>query len=245
MQAVASVASVGDGQEFYRPVVVQADQNGVVATTATTAAVAAGTMASAGESGRVAMTLGGGGVVDSTVQLRALYPPALATHQEVVASKELFLDTLNKFHTALGAKLPAIPKIGGKALDLHFLYVEVTSRGGCQQVIKDRKWKELQVAFNFPHTTTSAAYVLRKYYIGLLHHYEQVYFLGTQGPLVPPPIPLPAPIPISVPRDPISEVVLNSEEIGPQNASPIPTLSSVVPASMWLSRCSIFEKSCA
>jgi hypothetical protein len=56
-----------------------------------------------------------------------------------------------------------------------------------KQVIKDRKWKELQVAFNFPHTTTSAAYVLRKYYIGLLHHYEQVYFLGTQGPLVPPP----------------------------------------------------------
>jgi hypothetical protein len=63
------------------------------------------------------------------VQLRALYPPALATHQEVVASKELFLDTLNKFHAALGAKLLAIPKIGGKALDLHFLYVEVTSRG--------------------------------------------------------------------------------------------------------------------
>ncbi|CAK9251946.1 unnamed protein product [Sphagnum jensenii] len=187
MQAVASVASVGDGQELYRPVVVQADQNGVVATTATTAAVAAEAMPSAGELGSVAMTLGGGGVVDSTLQLRALYPPALATHQEVVASKDLFLDTLNKFHTALGAKLLAIPKIGGKALDLHFLYVEVTSRGGCQQVIKDRKWKELQVAFNFPHTTTSAAYVLRKYYIVLLHHYEQVYFLGTQGPLVPPP----------------------------------------------------------
>lgn len=235
MQAVASVASVGDGQELYRPVVVQADQNGVVATTGTTAAVAAGAIPSAGELGSVAMTLGGGGVVDSTLQLRALYPPALATHQEVVASKDLFLDTLNKFHTALGAKLLAIPKIGGKALDLHFLYVEVTSRGGCQQVIKDRKWKELQVAFNFPHTTTSAAYVLRKYYIVLLHHYEQVYFLGTQGPLVPPPIPLPAPIPISVPRDPISEVGLNSEEIGPQNASQIPTLSSVVPpiATSW------------
>jgi hypothetical protein len=230
MQAVA-VASVRDGQEFYRPVVVQADQNGGVATTVTTAAVAAGTMPSAGELGRVAMTLGGG-VVDNTVHLRALYPPALATHQEVVDSKELFLDTLNKFHTALGAKLLAIPKIGGKALDLHFLYVEVTSRGGCQQVIKDRKWKELQVAFNFPHTTTSAAYVLRKYYIGLLHHYEQVYFLGTQGPLVPPPIPLPAPIPISLPRDPIAEVGLNSEEIGPQTASPIPTLSLVVPSSM-------------
>ncbi|KAH8964267.1 hypothetical protein BDL97_04G057400 [Sphagnum fallax] len=206
MQAVASVASVGDGQELYRPVVVQADQNGGVATTATPAAVAAGAMPPAGELGSVAMTLEGGGVVDSTLQLRALYPPALATHQEVVASKDLFLDTLNKFHTALGAKLLAIPKIGGKALDLHFLYVEVTSRGGCQQVIKDRKWKELQVAFNFPHTTTSAAYVLRKYYIVLLHHYEQVYFLGTQGPLVPPPRPSPLSIGRDASMQPLSEV---------------------------------------
>jgi hypothetical protein len=29
----------------------------------------------------------------------------LARHEEVVASKELFLDTLDKFHTALGTKL--------------------------------------------------------------------------------------------------------------------------------------------
>jgi hypothetical protein len=55
------------------------------------------------------------------------------------------------------------------------------------QVIKDRKWKELTAAFNFPHTTSSAAYVLRKYYMGILHHYEQVYYFGTQGHLVPPP----------------------------------------------------------
>jgi hypothetical protein len=39
------------------------------------------------------------------VPLSALYPPPLARHEEVVASKELFLDTLDKFHTALGTKL--------------------------------------------------------------------------------------------------------------------------------------------
>ncbi len=56
-----------------------------------------------------------------------------------------------------------------------------------KQVIKDRKWKELTVAFNFPSTASGAAYILRKYYIGLLHHYEQVYYFRAQGPLVPPP----------------------------------------------------------
>lgn len=73
-----------------------------------------------------------------------------------------------------------IPTIGGKELDLHLLYVEVSARGGLEQVIKDRKWKDVTVVFNFPPTTTSASFVLRKYYISLLHHYEQVYFFGTQ-----------------------------------------------------------------
>lgn len=34
-----------------------------------------------------------------------MYPAPLAKHKEVVASKELFLETLNKFHTALGTRL--------------------------------------------------------------------------------------------------------------------------------------------
>ncbi|CAM6023776.1 unnamed protein product [Sphagnum balticum] len=143
-----------------------------------------------------------------------VYPLALAKHEEVVASKELFLDTLNKFHTTLGTRL-TIPKIAGKDLDLHLLYIEVTSRGGSQQVIKDRKWKELTVAFNFPSTASGAAYILRKYYIGLLHHYEQVYYFRAQGPLVPPPISLqvslPGPTAMSIVRDPtgysVSETV--------------------------------------
>lgn len=115
------------------------------------------------------------------------YPPALAPHNTVVADRDLFYDTLNKFHASLGTRL-SIPTIGGKELDLHLLYVEVSSRGGLEQVIKERKWKEVTVVFHFPPTTTSASFVLRKYYVSLLHHYEQVYFFGIQGPLVPPPI---------------------------------------------------------
>ncbi|XP_057867734.2 high mobility group B protein 9 isoform X1 [Cryptomeria japonica] len=115
-----------------------------------------------------------------------VYPPPLATHAELVHKRELFFNTLTKFHVTLGAKL-TIPKIGGKDLDLHVLYREVTARGGLQMVINERKWKEITVVLNVPRTTTSASFVLRKYYINLLHHYEQVHFFQAQGPLVPPP----------------------------------------------------------
>lgn len=120
-------------------------------------------------------------------QLSGAYPPALAPHEAVIADRDLFYDTLNKFHASLGTRL-SIPTIGGKELDLHLLYVEVSSRGGLEQVIRERKWKEVTVVFHFPPTTTSASFVLRKYYVSLLHHYEQVYFFGTQGPPVAPPI---------------------------------------------------------
>ncbi|KAG0630921.1 hypothetical protein M758_1G214000 [Ceratodon purpureus] len=137
------------------------------------------------------------GFLSHSIAPNQSYPAPLAKHLEVVGSKELFLDTLKKFHIALGTRL-VIPKMGGKDLDLHVLYVEVTQRGGLQQVIKDRKWKEITGAFNFPRTTTSASYVLRKYYITLLHHYEQLYFFGSSGRLVDPPTPLPAPSPVPV-----------------------------------------------
>lgn len=135
------------------------------------------------------------------------YPPGLAPHSSVVADRDLFYDTLNKFHASLGTRL-SIPTIGGKELDLHLLYVEVSSRGGLEQVIKERKWKEVTVVFQFPPTTTSASFVLRKYYVSLLHHYEQVYFFGTQGSLVPPQVaaslPIQSPAHQSVDNGPVS-----------------------------------------
>nr|ABK24816.1 unknown [Picea sitchensis] len=124
------------------------------------------------------------------------YPSPVAKHEEVVAKGSLFLQTLGKFHATVGTKF-MVPVIGGKELDLHLLYVEVTSRGGLQQVIKDRKWKDITAIFNFPPTATNASFVLRKYYISLLYHYEQVYFFGAQGQPIPPPAALPAPSPVS------------------------------------------------
>jgi hypothetical protein len=95
MQAELSVASAGgEDQEVYQEAL-HPEQNG-----GDGAAIMAAS--SPGELGS-AMVLGG--VVDNTVPLSALYPAPLARHEEVVASQELFLDTLDKFHTALGTKL--------------------------------------------------------------------------------------------------------------------------------------------
>ncbi|KAF8031300.1 hypothetical protein BT93_D0484 [Corymbia citriodora subsp. variegata] len=110
-----------------------------------------------------------------------LYPPATAQYEELVQSSELFWEKLKAFHQSFGTKF-MVPTVGGKALDLHLLFVEVTSRGGLEKVIKDRKWKEVIVVFNFPTTITSASFVLRKYYMSLLYHFEQVYYFHRQAP---------------------------------------------------------------
>lgn len=119
---------------------------------------------------------------------RQVYPAALASHEAVLADQNVFLETLHRLHAALGIKF-TIPKIGEKDLDLHKLYKEVTCRGGLEVVIKDGKWNEVTSAFQFHPTATSASYFLWESYIGLLRHYEQVYFLGVQGQVIPSPAP--------------------------------------------------------
>lgn len=108
------------------------------------------------------------------------YPPALAKYEEVAADPRLFMQTLEKLHSTMGTKF-MIPIVGGKDLNLHRLFIEVTSRGGIENVIRDRKWKEITAVFNFPPTATNASFVLRKYYLSLLNHYEQIYFFRSEG----------------------------------------------------------------
>ncbi|XP_021291222.1 high mobility group B protein 15 isoform X1 [Herrania umbratica] len=108
------------------------------------------------------------------------YPPPLARYEDVAASPKLFMSTLEKLHATMGTKF-MIPIIGGKELDLHRLFVEVTSRGGIEKIISERRWKEVTAIFNFPSTATNASFVLRKYYVSLLYHYEQIYFFKARG----------------------------------------------------------------
>ncbi|XP_065847380.1 high mobility group B protein 9-like [Euphorbia lathyris] len=108
------------------------------------------------------------------------YPPPLASHEKVVSDPTTFWDTLRRFHSSMGTKF-MIPVIGGQELDLHVLYVEATRRGGYEKVVAEKKWREVGSVFNFSPTTTSASFVLRKHYFGLLYHYEQVHFFNAQG----------------------------------------------------------------
>lgn len=108
------------------------------------------------------------------------YPAPLAKYEEVAANPKLFMSTLEKLHASMGTKF-MIPIIGGRELDLHQLFVEVTSRGGMAKIVRDRRWKEVTAVFNFPSTATNASFVLRKYYNSLLLHYEQIYHFKAQA----------------------------------------------------------------
>ncbi|CAH8287023.1 unnamed protein product [Eruca vesicaria subsp. sativa] len=98
-----------------------------------------------------------------------------ATYEAVVADAKLFMATLERLHARMGTKF-MVPIIGGKDLDLHKLFIEVTSRGGISKIVNERRWKEVTATFVFPPTATNASFVLRKYYFSLLKNYEQIYF---------------------------------------------------------------------
>lgn len=53
-----------------------------------------------------------------------MYPPAKASHQQVVNERNLFMRLLKKLHEELGTTF-RIPTVSGKELDLHLLYIQV------------------------------------------------------------------------------------------------------------------------
>ena len=52
------------------------------------------------------------------------YPPAQASHQAVVADRQLFMRTLRQLHDQLGTQF-RIPMVSGRELDIHLLYKQV------------------------------------------------------------------------------------------------------------------------
>lgn len=113
------------------------------------------------------------------------YPSPEASYEEITQNPQFFLEKLQIFHSAFGTKFK-IPIIGGKSLDLHRLFIEVTSRGGIEKIVSDRRWKEVMAVFKFGPTITNASFVLRKYYLSLLYHFEQVYYFRKKTPTIVP-----------------------------------------------------------
>ncbi|KAJ0601590.1 putative transcription factor & chromatin remodeling ARID-HMG family [Helianthus annuus] len=113
------------------------------------------------------------------------YPSPEASYEEIIQNPQFFWEKLQLFHSVFGTKFK-IPVIGGSSLDLHRLFIEVTSRGGIEKIVSDRRWKEVMAVFKFGPTITNASFVLRKYYLSLLYHFEQVYYFHKKTPTIGP-----------------------------------------------------------
>nr|GEX93363.1 high mobility group B protein 10 [Tanacetum cinerariifolium] len=111
----------------------------------------------------------------------ASYPSPDASYDQITQNSQFFFDKLHSFHSFFGTKFK-IPIIGGSSLDLHRLFIEVTSRGGFEKIVSDRRWREVMAVFKFGPTITNASFVLRKAYLSLLYHFEQVYFFRKKSP---------------------------------------------------------------
>ncbi|XP_010413944.1 PREDICTED: high mobility group B protein 15-like [Camelina sativa] len=111
-----------------------------------------------------------------------VYPSPLATYEQVVADKDLFMSTLSNLHSQMGTKF-WIPKVRFEDMDLHKVFCEVTSRGGIEQIVREQRWKDVFDTFNFPKSQRNPIFILhmRRLYYSLLHNYEIIYFFKARG----------------------------------------------------------------
>jgi len=107
-------------------------------------------------------------------------PKHLGLENEYLETREIFMEHLRKFMKERGTPVSRIPQLGHKELDFHLLYKAVIARGGVEQVIRNRQWKEISTMFNFPSTCTNAGYTLRVTYLKFLFSYEQKFFFGKE-----------------------------------------------------------------
>ncbi|RIA93076.1 hypothetical protein C1645_763405 [Glomus cerebriforme] len=83
-----------------------------------------------------------------------------------------FMKSLEEFHKSHGTTLQREPVLGSKKLDLYKIYRMVIAHGGCEKICAEKAWKKICEPFNFPHTCTNSAYVMKNVYIRFLEAYE-------------------------------------------------------------------------
>ncbi|CAO3590736.1 unnamed protein product [Absidia cylindrospora] len=91
-----------------------------------------------------------------------------------------FVQDLKQFHISKGTTLQTEPVLGGKKVDLYKLFKSVNESGGFDQVTKNRTWKQIGDAFDFPPTCTNSAYILKGLYIRNLIGWEEEKVWGKQ-----------------------------------------------------------------
>ncbi|KFK35586.1 hypothetical protein AALP_AA4G010100 [Arabis alpina] len=100
----------------------------------------------------------------------------ITTYEDLIENYDLFWD---KFFDFLGYDVPFEPPIiGGISLNLHKLFIEVTTRGGFEKVITARKCKQVIETFDFKTPITNGSFVIKKYYVPFLLKLEHVFYFN-------------------------------------------------------------------
>lgn len=88
---------------------------------------------------------------------------------------DAFLDQLEEFYKSKGMQIPLthLPVLGGKEIDLRKFYSAVVKRGGYEQVVAHKKWREVARELHIPEDCTSAGYSLRMHYETYLLEFEK------------------------------------------------------------------------
>ncbi|TVU30086.1 hypothetical protein EJB05_21692 [Eragrostis curvula] len=138
------------------------------------------------------------------------YPARVAEHADVVADAALFRAALEKLHAHMGTRLKFeylraffygsvlwskilafewYQLLVGKIWtfiscirkSLHEVALIRQEMDGKLLVKAENRWREVTASFVFPATATNASFMLKKYYMSLLYHFEQLYFFKMQG----------------------------------------------------------------
>lgn len=86
--------------------------------------------------------------------------------------KKQFLERYLAFMSVHGTPVTKLPVIGKRPLDLYTLFRAVCERGGIQQVMEKRLFREVLTALNLPSGNSALAYLVKSQYMKYLHAYE-------------------------------------------------------------------------
>eukprot|EP00276_Gloeochaete_wittrockiana_P004766 CAMPEP_0184664394 /NCGR_PEP_ID=MMETSP0308-20130426/52644_1 /TAXON_ID=38269 /ORGANISM="Gloeochaete witrockiana, Strain SAG 46.84" /LENGTH=792 /DNA_ID=CAMNT_0027107773 /DNA_START=125 /DNA_END=2503 /DNA_ORIENTATION=- len=90
--------------------------------------------------------------------------------------RKQFLEDLQALLWQRGTPLTRIPSVGHQQLDLYLLYRHVINRGGIDEVVKSKLWKEIVGEFQLPASCTSASFSLRVHYQRFLEAFERAKY---------------------------------------------------------------------
>lgn len=98
-------------------------------------------------------------------QVRPIYSPGM--------DESSFVHSLSQFLSCVGIPLRKPPIVLGRPLNLHQLFVTVTTFGGYARVCEGRRWPAIAASIGLPPSNPEGLTTLHSVYVTLLLPYEQ------------------------------------------------------------------------